>query len=109
MIVTMKSYAVAPIIFHFEVASVITQNCRLGTISGTEAESFLRDLETFDIRLAGEVTPLRDIMEMALRFGLSGYDAAYLALAQTSGLPIATTDERLIRAAKYSGVSLFKP
>jgi predicted nucleic acid-binding protein len=37
---------------------------------------------------------------------LSGYDAAYLDLALRQGLPLATLDEQLRRAAKTTGVVL---
>ena len=38
---------------------------------------------------------------------LSGYDAAYLELALRTGLPLATRDAALVRAAKAAGVALF--
>jgi predicted nucleic acid-binding protein len=45
----------------------------------------------------------------AIKHGLTSYDAAYLALAMRSGLPLATTDEALIEAAKRSSVQIFQP
>jgi predicted nucleic acid-binding protein len=41
------------------------------------------------------------------RFGLSAYDAAYLSLAMQEGLPLATNDEALRKAADKAGVPMF--
>jgi predicted nucleic acid-binding protein len=44
--------------------------------------------------------------ELADRFRLTMYDAAYLELAHRQSLPLATLDSDLQRAAKAAGVSL---
>jgi len=46
------------------------------------------------------------ILPVARQQSLSGYDAAYLELALRQGLPLATLDEQLRRAAKITGVVL---
>jgi predicted nucleic acid-binding protein len=46
------------------------------------------------------------ILPMARQQGLSQYDAAYLELAVREGLPLATLDGELQRAAKATGVEL---
>jgi predicted nucleic acid-binding protein len=45
--------------------------------------------------------------ELAERFGLSVYDAAYLELALRRGLPLATLDRPLRTAAAASGLEVF--
>ena len=45
----------------------------------------------------------------ALRQNLSAYDAAYLELAMREGLPLATRDRALARAAQAAGVGRFDP
>ena len=37
-------------------------------------------------------------LELALDYGISGYDAVYVALAAEEGLPLVTADARLMRA-----------
>ena len=49
---------------------------------------------------------LGEITEAARRLDLTAYDAAYLQLAARRGLPLATIDERLRRAATVAGVAL---
>lgn len=45
-------------------------------------------------------------LELALRYGLSSYDAAYLDLAIRLGLPIATKDAALLDAADKAGAGV---
>ena len=45
-------------------------------------------------------------MQLCDRFGLTPYDAAYLELARRRGLPLATLDGELVRAAQAENVSL---
>ena len=45
-------------------------------------------------------------MQIAHETGLSVYDAAYLELAATHGLPLATLDEALRKATRRFGVAL---
>src|SRR5665213_717920 len=41
----------------------------------------------------------RQVLQIAHQFGVSAYDARYLALAQELGIPLVTEDTRLRRAA----------
>ena len=50
-----------------------------------------------------------DVHRLAVEHGLSGYDAAYLKLAIRQGLPLATLDEDLKKAAQNAAVELFQP
>lgn len=47
------------------------------------------------------------IYELAQKYNLTSYDAAYLELAIRLGAPLATNDQDLINAAGQAGISLF--
>jgi len=47
------------------------------------------------------------LLQQARAHGLSSYDASYLDLAMRKGLPLATADRGLIRAAETCRVPLF--
>ena len=49
------------------------------------------------------------IAQLAIRHGLTFYDAAYLELAQRRGLPLATLDRELGTAAAREGIPLLTP
>jgi len=67
-------------------------------------------------RALGSLTPLVDeegprvalgkISDLAEEHALSAYDAAYLGLAQRRGLPLASRDGDLNRAAKHCGIKV---
>lgn len=50
-----------------------------------------------------------DLLSLALAYGLSSYDAAYLDLAIRLQLPIAAKDGALCSAARAAGVGHFRP
>jgi len=52
---------------------------------------------------------LRALGEAAVKHGLTGYDAAYLALALDRGLPLATLDKPLAAAARAEEVPILGP
>ena len=46
-------------------------------------------------------------MALSRAYKLSSYDAAYLELAIREGLPFATLDKNLIKAAKKADITIF--
>jgi predicted nucleic acid-binding protein len=66
---------------------------------------FLRDLPVaIDEETASQAWAVT--AQLAARFRLTVYDAAYLELAQRRGLPLATLDQELRAAAAALGVTL---
>jgi predicted nucleic acid-binding protein len=49
---------------------------------------------------------MKELFSLGWKHGFSGYDASYLSLAMTMGLPLATLDEKMKIAAGNAGVSL---
>ena len=102
------SVALVPRIWHAEVANGLLAGERRRHIDSTDLERSLNLLRTFDIRtdsddLAGR---LLEIIRLARRHRLSFYDSVYLDLAMREGLPLATVDTALARAAQAVGVTL---
>ena len=102
----MRDYAICPVIWHYEVASVIGRAIAAQHLTMRAAETFLNDISTLDIRVATEVGSLTDRVKFAAKYQLTGYDAAYLALAMSTSLPLATFDDKLQGAAQAAGVKL---
>jgi len=96
--------------WRYEVVSVLAKAERKGAITGDKVHGFLEDLRALEIEIDGDSLThiLDDVHRLALNFGLSGYDAAYLELAIRRGFPLATLDEDLQTAARLSGVALFQ-
>lgn len=68
----------------------------------------LADLDSLPIDIDPETNARAwlDTLQIARRFGLTPYDAAYLELAVRGHLPLATLDKDLRRAASDAGVEL---
>lgn len=66
-----------------------------GEITQERAEAALTALEVIEC----DVVPVRQLLlrMWGLRHNVSGYDAAYLALAESVGCPLVTADARLAR------------
>jgi predicted nucleic acid-binding protein len=100
-----SGHAVAPRLFFFEVRNLLVVNERRGRTTVARSASFLRVLARLPIRLAP--TPENDdVVALARERNLTVYDAAYLELAIREGLPLATLDRALEKAAITEGVPL---
>ena len=86
----------APHLIDLEIAQVLRRFLRTGEIDDSRAMTALQDLS--DLRL--ERHPHQPFLERiwALRANLTAYDAAYVALAESLGAKLITSDEALARA-----------
>ena len=90
--------------FWLEVANVLVR--RYG-VTAEEAVDRLRDVDEFGLRSIRIDRPLLLVaLDLQARFGLSAYDAAYLALAETEDARLLTLDGRLALAAGPRAVGL---
>ncbi len=96
--------AVAPAIWELELTNLLRTACLRQRMTAQHAQETLRRIELLPIEIDRQPVPRRELLALALRFGLSSYDAAYLELALRRQLPIATQDEALRAAALASGV-----
>lgn len=95
-----------PALWWFEVRNILIVNERRGRISEPDTAAFLLHLSRLAVRIDREPDE-GTILRHARRHRLSVYDAAYLELAQRQGLPLATLDAQLQRAATEEDVGLF--
>lgn len=96
--------ATVPGIFWYEVWNVLVLNERRNRITPEDSAQFLRDLEEFSIGL--DIPRGAHLMNLSRKHKISVYDAAYLAAAQSNGLPLATLDKSLEAAALAEGIPL---
>jgi predicted nucleic acid-binding protein len=79
-----------------------------GAVTEARSAVFLTRLNEMGIEVDSWTADraLADTLQPARRFKLSSYDASYLELALRRGLPIATLDADLRRAAAQAGAPL---
>jgi predicted nucleic acid-binding protein len=97
--------AVAPVLLYFEMRNALLLAERRRRITQDQSAAFLRQLAKLTIRLAPPGSD--EAMALARAHALTFYDAAYLELAKREGLPLATLDRDLEKAAVAEGVALF--
>ena len=104
-----KANALVPATWGLEVANVIARAEAKGWVTEARSGAFLEMLEGVDIEVdtATFQHAMSDTLQLARRYKLSAYDASYLELALRQGIPLATLDEDLQKAAKKSGVKKF--
>ncbi len=100
--------AVAPSIWPLQMANVLLVAERRKRISKAQSRRFVELLRTLPIAV-DDVSVARawdGLLPLALEQQLSAYDDAYLELAMREGLPIATLDNALRKAAKRCSVAV---
>jgi predicted nucleic acid-binding protein len=100
--------AIVPAIWPLEVGNALAVAERRGRLTRAEALRFAEILRALpiDVDVAPTLKDVEALGELAHETGVSVYDAGYLELAATHGLPLASLDERLRRAARQLGVAL---
>ena len=100
--------AVVPDLWALEVTNVLARAAREKWLTAAKADEFVELLLMLPLRF--EAMPaeraLGEVRALAQTAGISAYDATFLELAGRLGLPLATLDTSLARAAKKSGVEL---
>jgi predicted nucleic acid-binding protein len=103
------SQAVVPSLLALEIANVAVKVESRGIVTEADAQHFIALIGRLNIVTdqATAAYALGDTLNLARRFKLSAYAAAYLELALRRGLPLATLDADLTQAATTSGVAIF--
>jgi predicted nucleic acid-binding protein len=100
--------AVVPAHWPTEVVNGLIMAMRRSRIDLERVTRFARDLAALPIRIEPPHSPVTwsALIRVAGEHHLTAYDAAYLELAQRTGLPLATLDDDLRKAALAAGVAL---
>lgn len=102
------SGAWVPSLWRLEIANGLQNGIRRKRIDAGFRAAALANLSELDITVDQETDSFAwtTTLQLADRFGLTLYDAAYLELAQRRHLPLATLDQSLRAAAAAAGVEL---
>ena len=101
--------AIVPNIWIYEVSSTLLRVMRDGKITRFEAEVALNDLFQIPVGVISDDYRgpiLTEVWQVARDSGLKLNDASFLHLALVLGIPLATFDSQLRRAATSHGVAL---
>jgi predicted nucleic acid-binding protein len=96
----------APALWELEFANVLRTACVRQRMDAQHAQAVVARIAALPIEIDRQAIPRSELLGLALRFGLSAYDAAYLELALRLQCPIATQDDMLRAAALSAGVGV---
>ena len=103
-----RKRAIVPLLWFYEIGNGLVMAQRRKRIGPHQIREFLTRLRQLPIDATEQaVTEILELPELAQKHQLTVYDAAYLALAAHEGLPLASNDHALRRAAAAAGVTIF--
>lgn len=102
-----EEVALVPGHWRLEVGNVLAQAERRKRLTPAQTSAHLELLDRLPVATDDETDSraFREILSVARTEGLTTYDAAYLELAGRRGVPLATLDRALARAARRVGVA----
>lgn len=98
--------AIVPALWQLEFANVLKTACTRGKLEVENARQVVDAICALPIEIDQDTPGPRQLFELAMRYGLSSYDAAYLELTMRHGLSIACQDGKLREASKAAGVTV---
>lgn len=109
LIALKQSQALVPALFALEIANVVAKLESKGAVTEADSQRYIAILGSLNLSVDQSTAAhaLSDTLNLARRYKLSAYDAAYLELSLRTGLPLATLDAGLTKAAAAAGASIF--
>lgn len=91
-----------------EVSNGMSMGLRRKRIQPDRPALFWDELALLPIEVEPPLSPnqAKTVLALCQQYGLTVYDAAYLELAKRKGLPLATLDSALLKAAPLESVAL---
>ncbi len=101
-------YVAVPAHWPLEISIALLIAQRRARVTAEQIYEFVLDLVRLPVRIEPALSPAAclSLIKLAQQYHLTIYDAAYLELAQRSGLPLATLDQGLQKAARLANISL---
>ena len=101
--------ALVPNLWHLEATSVLVSAEMRGDTATGDVERFIAQVENLPIQVDSLTAhqAFNRILSLSRAYKLSSYDAAYLELAIREGLPLATLDKNLLKAAKKADIPIY--
>nr|WP_016866106.1 MULTISPECIES: type II toxin-antitoxin system VapC family toxin [Fischerella] len=74
--------------------------------TAAQVQADLATLKAFPLRVVSTADLMADAVSIALTYGISAYDASYVALSQQVAATLLTLDQRLVRALATSSYNV---
>jgi predicted nucleic acid-binding protein len=94
-----------PMLWRSELRNVLALYLRQGILALDKAKKYMSRAEELLIRAEHRVESSR-VLELAVRSGCSAYDCEFVYLAEALGVPLVTSDKKLVNAFPSIAVSM---
>ena len=95
-----------PDLFFIECANILCKYVQRFGYTAEAAVRDVRDLASLPLRTVSMRVLAEDALAVAVQYGSTAYDSAYVALAQRLSLPLVTADEALVRRFEGTGLDV---
>jgi len=92
-----------PDLFFIECANILWKKVRRSEYQAKVAIENLRDLGSLELSSVPTAELMERALEIACSFGITAYDACYVALSERNQVPLLTADIRLVEALSADG------
>lgn len=87
-----------PDLFYIECANTLWKYVRAGRYTAADVQADLATLKALPLRVVSTADLMEDAVTIGLAYGISAYDACYVALSQQVSAMLLTLDQRLVRS-----------
>ena len=85
-----------PDLFYIEVTNIFWKYVRAGMYTAAEVQADLATLKSLSLRVVSTADLMEEAVNIAIAYGISAYDASYVALSHRVSSPLLTLDQRLV-------------
>ncbi|MFB2895032.1 type II toxin-antitoxin system VapC family toxin [Aerosakkonemataceae cyanobacterium BLCC-F50] len=85
-----------PDLFYIEVTNIFWKYVRAGMYTAVEVQADLATLKSLSLRVVSTAELMEEAVNIAIAYGISAYDASYVALSHRVSAPLLTLDQRLV-------------
>ena len=100
------SELIVPDLLYIECANVFWKWVRRFKYSEAQAREHLDHLQSIDLRVIPTAFLATQAFEIAVRFGITAYDACFAAAAAVERAPLITADAKLVESLRNSPVAV---
>jgi predicted nucleic acid-binding protein len=91
-----------PDLFYIESTNTLWKYVRAGVYTAAEVQADLANLKALSLQVVSTVELIEEAFKIALNYGISAYDGAYVALSEQVQAPLLTLDQKLVNALATS-------
>lgn len=98
-----------PLLWWYEISNILKVSVTRNRLKHADAVEVLSRIKSMNFSTDSDFGPdyARNVFDISVLYGITAYDAAYLALALSLNASLATLDEDLASAARKAGVTTY--